>query len=81
LSDIHNDDSYSQYLENMVAQRQTIRDAKHLSNNFDMEDVFTKSNVESDDLDKAYQEKETPEAFEATPAMTFVIVITVISIF
>ena len=65
----------------MAAQRKTIREAKHAKQNFVMEDVLGSNDVAEDALDKAYLEKETPQSFEATPAMTFVIIIAAISVF
>lgn len=45
-----------------------------------MEDVMKLNDHEEKEINNAYTQKETPQAFEATPAATFVIIICVISI-
>lgn len=69
-----------EYLKTMLARRDTIKQAKH-SNIFNIESEMKTEIAEQESaLDKAYNEVETPESFEATPAMTFVIIISLISI-
>jgi hypothetical protein len=80
MSDDVQDDE-DEYLKDMLARRNTIRRAKP-NKEYNIDDVAMSSHDQADqDLDKAYLEKETPQSFEATPAMTFVIIITLISIF
>lgn len=75
------------YLNEMLARRNTIKNKKNDLSMMKMTDaidaILGRGDIvkADEELDKAYTEKETPGSFEATPAMTFVIVIFVISVF
>ena len=74
-------ESHDEYLQTMLASRNTIKAAKHQSRTlFSMEEVMKLDDHEEKEIINAYNQKETPEAFEATPAITFVIIISIISV-
>ena len=74
-------ESHDEYLQTMLASRNTIKEAKHKTRPlFSMEDVMKLNDHEENEINKAYSQKETPEEFEATPAITFVIILGIISV-
>ena len=65
----------------MLASRNKIKEAKHKTRPlFSMEDVMKLNDHEENEINKAYSHMETPEEFEATPDITFVIILGIVSV-